>query len=88
MLILKDFIVQSIEALKPFSEKYGARDQEAERDTKAIRAALFPDSRTGKIRFPLDARGLPLTIFVLHICVGHGSFELLLDVQGLYTMLG
>ncbi|KAG7531329.1 hypothetical protein FFLO_04450 [Filobasidium floriforme] len=65
MLILKDFIVQSIEALKPFSEKYGARDQEAERDTKAIRAALFPDSRTG-----------------------HGSFELLLDVQGLYTMLG
>jgi hypothetical protein len=49
MLILKDFVTQSIEALQPFSKKYGARDQEAERDTKAIRAALFPDSRTGEL---------------------------------------
>lgn len=48
MLILRDFIQQSVEALKPFSEKYGARDQEAERDVKAVRAALFPSSRTGE----------------------------------------
>jgi len=54
MLILKDFVSQAIEALKPFAEKYGARDQESERDVKAIRDALFPKSRTGEF-----ARTLP-----------------------------
>jgi hypothetical protein len=48
MVILKDFVTQAIEALKPSVEKYGANDQEAERDVKAIRKALFPDTRTGE----------------------------------------
>jgi hypothetical protein len=48
MLILKDFISQAQEHLRPAVEKYGSRDQEAERDTKAIRNALFPDTRTGE----------------------------------------
>jgi len=53
MLILKDFVSQAIEELKPFAEKYGARDQESERDVKAIRDALFPKTRTGESAFAL-----------------------------------
>jgi hypothetical protein len=53
MLILKDFVSQAIEALKPFAEQYGARDQESERDVKAIRDALFPKTRTGELAITL-----------------------------------
>jgi hypothetical protein len=53
MLILKDFVSQAIEALKPSAEKYGARDQESERDVKAIRDALFPKTRTGEFALPV-----------------------------------
>ena len=84
MLILKDFVSQAIEALKPFAEKYGARDQESERDVKAIRDALFPKSRTGEFARTLS----PEYWLIRRLPSGHGSFELLLDVQGLYTMLG
>jgi hypothetical protein len=86
MLILKDFVKQAQASLKPSVEKYGSHDQEAERDTRAIRNALFPDTRTGEF---LCIKAVNKRETGVHVSfLGHGSFELLLDVQGLYTLLG
>lgn len=49
MMIVKDFVHQAKEKLKPFSEKYGSNYQAAERDVKAIHDALFPDYRKGAL---------------------------------------
>ena len=39
--------------MKPMSEKYGANDEGAKRDTEAITGAYFPETRSGKGGFEL-----------------------------------
>ncbi|KAI5449249.1 hypothetical protein NCC49_005165 [Naganishia albida] len=53
LMILRDYLRQAVELMKPMSDKYGANTQGAQRDTEAITTALFPDSRSGMGGFEL-----------------------------------
>ncbi|KAJ9091667.1 hypothetical protein QFC21_007142 [Naganishia friedmannii] len=53
LMILRDYLRQSMKLMKPVVERYGANDERAKRDTDSMLEALFPARRSGKGGFEL-----------------------------------
>ncbi|KAJ9112097.1 hypothetical protein QFC22_006397 [Naganishia vaughanmartiniae] len=53
LMILRDYLRQAVDLMKPVSKQYGSNVKGARRDTEAITTAFFPSSRSGKGGFEL-----------------------------------
>ncbi|KAJ9105039.1 hypothetical protein QFC19_003670 [Naganishia cerealis] len=53
LMILRDYLREAVDLMKPVSKKYGSNTKGARRDTEAITTGFFPATRSGKGGFEL-----------------------------------